>query len=190
VWRPHIQLAGQRQHARSEPGDQDRGARRRGGELPAGGQLLAHVVDALAVEQVAHDLEVLGRVAVGPAEVEPPHALDRRPMRRADAEHHPAVGGLLHALGLDGERHRMPRIGRHHGDAELDLRHLARDQRDRRERVDAEDLRQPVRGKAVLVRIARLRDGIVDLPVPTASVDADAQTHPWAPRCPHSLIES
>ena len=59
-----------------------------------------------------------GRGGVGQA-VQP---LDDRPVRHADAQRQPAAAERLRGGRLLGQRQRVPRVGRHHADPELDAR--------------------------------------------------------------------
>ena len=56
----------------------------------------------------------------------------------------PDAACVVSACG--GEHHRVPRVRRDDAGAELDARHLAPDDRQHGERVDPEDLRDPVPG--------------------------------------------
>ena len=63
----------------------------------------------------------------------------------------------------------------HDGRAELDARHLAPDDRERRDRVHAEDLWKPVRRESVGLGLAGVGDDVVDRAVRgVAAEDADA----------------
>ena len=75
-------------------------------------------------------------------------------------------------------RHRMARIRRHDGGAELDAARLAAADRRRHDRVHAEDVGEPAAREAVGLGALRLRDEVVDARGRACDVpDADADAH-------------
>ena len=104
--------------------------------------------DGLAPRQRAEHGQVLAQVADRLGEAHAHHRLDHDLVAQADAEAQPAAAGRVRRQGLLGQHHRVPRVRRHDARAELDARHLAADDGERRERVVAEDLRRPVRSRS------------------------------------------
>ena len=113
-------------------------------------QVVAVEVDGFTTDQGHEDREVLAHVGAGLRERVAEHVLDHDLVREADAEGEAVAGRRLHGAGLRREHHRVPRVGRHHCRAELDGRDLPADDGEGGERVDPEDLREPVRGEALL----------------------------------------
>ena len=82
----------------------------------------------------------------------------------------------------------MAWVGGNDGNAEFQLWHFARDQREGGESIDAEDLREPVGSKSVAVCALRVGNGILDLRIAASTVQPDTQAHARPRRWPHSLI--
>ena len=85
------------------------------------------------------------------------HVLDHDLVREPDARARAAARGDVHRERLLGEHHRVARVGGDDPGAELDAGHLAADDREHREVVEPEDLRDPVAAEALFGRRPRRR---------------------------------
>ena len=90
------------------------------------------------------------------------HVLDHDLVREADAERQPAAGRDVHRQRLLRQHDRMPRVGGDDPGAELDAGHLAPDDREDGQVVEAEDLRDPVAVEALVRDGLRVADRLVD----------------------------
>ncbi len=84
------------------------------------------------------------------------HVLDDDLVRQPDSECEAAADREVSGQRLLGEHCRVPRIRRHDRRAEFDVGHLAAGDRERGQRLQAEDVRHPGRGEPVINRNAQL----------------------------------
>ena len=87
---------------------------------------------------------------------------------------------------LGRQHHRVPRVGRHDGRAELDAGHLASDHRERGDRVVGEDLRQPERVEALGLGLAGRSDQVVHRAVGCLAAE-DSDPHDCPLSCARSV---
>ena len=129
--------------------------------------------DGSLLEEAIEHREVLAHVLGRLVERQPEDALDHELVREPDAEYEPTAGGGLRAHRLLRHIEGMSRVGGHHGGAELDARHLATRDGDRRHRVESEDVCEPCRVKARLLGRLCVRDDLVD----RRPTNADRHSH-------------
>jgi hypothetical protein len=123
---------------------------------------LTLVLHGLEPRQRAEHTEVVADVSDRLVVAQPHHVLDHDLVAQADAQRESATAGGADREALLSDRQRMARERRDDRRAELDPRHLAADERQRREGVVAEDVRHPVRVEAVRLRSRGLGDDVVE----------------------------
>ncbi len=94
-----------------------------------------------------------------------PHPLDHDLVRQADAQLDASAARRLRGEGLGRERHRVTRVGGHHRGPQLDVGHLPPDDREQAQRLEAEDLWNPVAVEPLLFGESSRGDVVVHCPV-------------------------
>ena len=144
------ETAADAQHLLAERGDQNRHRlRTRHLEPEVHAVLLALELGGPSGEQLAQHAQILAHVAQRLRVRHPHQVFDHDLVREAEAEREATVRRRARGERLLGHRDRVTRIGRHHRGAELDLLRLAADERERRDRVETEDVGQPEAGEAL-----------------------------------------
>ena len=101
-------------------------------------------VGRIAIQKRHEDAEIFAKMAYGLFEGHAEHAFDDHLMRQADTKGETAVGNLLQRARLGRQHRGVTRIGRNHCGTQADLRHLARNNSERSQCVEAKDLRHPI----------------------------------------------
>ena len=137
-------LAGQLQHARGQPGQQDR---RRGRDLREPALPVHAVARALVLhpagQRAAQHRDVLADDLERLAHVETERALHHRAVAHPDAQAQAPAARVGEREGLLGQQHRVPRIDRDDARAEARVRGHVRVGRQRQQRVAADAVGDP-----------------------------------------------
>ncbi len=150
-------------------------------ELEVGGESFGVGVGLLAAQQRAERREVLLHVRRRTIERVAVHVLDHHLVREPDAQRQTALARRLHGECLLGERGGVAGVDGHHRGAELDVGDEGAHDGQGGQGVEAEDLRKPVGGEAVVGCGLGVLDGSGDRRAWAAQVsgeDSDAHGVP------------
>jgi hypothetical protein len=127
-----------------------------------GTQGLACEGGLLASQHRHQNFQILAHVAGRFVERHTEDSLDHHLVGQADTEGEASAAGGLHRQGLGPQHHRVPGVGRDHGSAEVDRRHLAGHGGKGGQRVVAEDLGRPRRLDPSVSQTGHLSDHVVE----------------------------